>query len=202
MVVAQETRRTPPIPRYNHDDLGGCFYKLKIYLDDLLSILPEPDYKEIPFVGEGLQLKVELQPPWLEQNVQLFIGVRSPLEPDRCVELMGGGGIDMKVGSSDRIEKIYALGDMGLKLVHVPNTRLPQALPRDSKLTYFQINREQQQAEWQHVVLSKTLAIRFNETKIVGNIDRQEVVNLRLTSEMQFRFSLFLLGAASSPPSR
>ena len=201
-IFKQETRRTPPIPRYNHDDLGGCFYKLKIYLDDLLSILPEPDYKEIPFVGEGLQLKVELQPPWLEENVQLFIGVRSPLEPDRCVELMGGGGIDMKVGSSDRIEKIYALGDMGLKLVHVPNTRLPQALPRDSKLTYFQINREQQQAEWQHVVLSKTLAIRFNETKIVGNIDRQEVVNLRLTSEMQFRFSLFLLGAGSSPPSR
>ena len=84
-----ETRRTPPIPRYNHDDLGGCFYQLKNYLDDLLSIVPEPDYKERPFVGDGLQLKVELQRPWLDQNAQLFIGVRSPLEPDRCVELMG-----------------------------------------------------------------------------------------------------------------
>ena len=202
-IFKQETRRTPPIPRYNHDDLGDCFYKLKNYLDDLLSILPEPDYKEIPFVGDGLQLKVELQQPWLEQNVQLFIGVRSPLEPDRCVELMGMGGIDMKVGSSDRIEKIYALGDIGLKLVHVPTLRLPQALPREKGLTYFQINREQQQVEWQHVVRSSTLAIRFNETKIVGNIDRQEVVNLRLTTEMRFRFSLFLIGASagSSPPS-
>ena len=87
-----------------------CFYQLKNYLDDLLSILPEPDYKELPFVGDGLQLKVELQRSWLDQNVQLFIGVRSPLEPDKCVELMGMGGIDMKVGSSDRIEKIYASG--------------------------------------------------------------------------------------------
>ena len=194
-----ETRRTPPIPRYNHDDLAGCFYQLKNYLDDLLSILPEPDYKELPFVGDGLQLKVELQRPWLDQDAQLFIGVRSPLEPDRCVELIGE--IDMKVGSSDRIEKIYALGDIGLKLVHVPGPRLPQALPREQGLTYFQINREQQQAEWQHVERSLILAIRFNETKIVGNIDRQEVVNLRLATDMRFRFSLFLLGAGGGNPS-
>ncbi len=197
-IFKQETRRTPPIPRYNHDDLGGCFYQLKIYLDDLLSILPEPDYKELPFVGDGLQLKVDLQTPWLNPKVELFIGVRSPLEPEKCVELMGGGGIDMKVGSSDRIEKIYALGDVGLRLVHVPAPKLPQALPREKGLTYFQIDREQQQNEWQHVVRSLTLAIRFNETKIVGNIDRQEVVNLRLATDMRFRFSLFMLGAGAA----
>ena len=41
---------------------------------------------------------------------------------------------------------------------------------------------------------SLTLAIRFNESKVVGNIDGQEVINLRLTTEMPFRFALFLLG--------
>ncbi len=194
-----ETRRTPPIPRYNHDDLGGCFHRLKNYLDDLLSILPEPDYKEVPFVGDGLQLKVGLQRPWLDQNAQLFIGVRSPLEPDRCVELMGQ--IDMKVGSSDRIERIYALGDVGLKLLYVPAPRLPQALPREQGLTYFQINREQQQSEWQQVERSSTLAIRFNETKVVGNIDRQEAIILRLATDMRFRFSLFVLGAGGGSAS-
>jgi type VI secretion system protein ImpJ len=201
-IFKQESRRTPTIPRYDHDDLGRCFYQLKNYLDDLLSILPEPDYKELPFVGDGLQLKVELQRSWLDQNVQLFIGVRSPLEPDKCVELMGMGGIDMKVGSSDRIEKIYGLGDIGLRMVHVPGPRLPQALPREAGLTYFQINREQQQSEWQYVERSLTLAIRFNETKIVGNIDRQEVVNLRLATDMRFRFSLILLGAGSGNSSQ
>jgi type VI secretion system protein ImpJ len=106
----------------------------------------------------------------------------------------------MKVGSSDRIEKIFALGDIGLRLVHVPDPRLPQALPREQGLTYFQINREQQQSEWQHVERSLTLAIRFNETKIIGNIDRQEVVNLRLATDMRFRFSLFLLGTGGGSP--
>jgi type VI secretion system protein ImpJ len=185
-------RRTPPIPRYNHDDLGGCFYQLKNYLDDLLSILPEPDYQERPFVGHGLRMQVALERTWLDQNAQLYIGVRSPLDPDPCVELMRQ--IDMKVGSSDRIETIYRMGDVGLKFSHVPGPSLPQALPRDKGLTYFQINREQQQTEWQYVERSLTLAIRFNENKVVGNIDRQEVVNLRLTTEMPFRFTLFLSG--------
>ena len=114
---------------------------------------------------------------------------------------MGARGIDMKVGSSDRIETIYRMGDLGLKFSHVPGPSLPQALPRDKGLTYFEINREQQQNEWQYVERSLTLAIRFNESKIVGNIDGQEVINLRLSSEMPFRFALFLLGtgAASGP---
>jgi type VI secretion system protein ImpJ len=125
--------------------------------------------------------------------------VRSPLEPDQCVRVIDE--IDMKVGSTDRIEQIYALGNAGLKLVHVPNSKLPQALPREKGLTYFQINREQQQSEWQHVERSLVLAIRFNETKIVGNIDRQELVNLRLTTDMGFRFTLFLLGAGAGTSS-
>ena len=65
-------------------------------------------------------------------------------------------------------------------------------------MTYFEINREQQQSEWQYVERSLTLAIRFNESKIVGNIDGQEVINLRLTTEMPFRFALFLLGSGGA----
>ena len=187
------SRRPPAIPRYNHDDLGGCFYQLKNYLDDLLLIVPEPDYQERPFVGHGLRMQVAMERAWLDQNAEMFIGVRSPLEPDQCVELMRQ--LDMKVGSSDRIEMIYRMGDIGLKFSHVPDRELPLALPRDKGLTYFQINREQQQNEWQQVERSLTLAIRFNENRIVGNIDRQEIVNLRLDTEMPFRFTLYVLAA-------
>jgi type VI secretion system protein ImpJ len=195
LAVFSQTRRTPAIPRYNHDDLGGCFYRLKNYLDDLLSIVPEPDYQERPFVGHGQRMQVALERPWLDQSAQLYIGVRSPLDPEPCVELLRQ--IDMKVGSSDRIETIYRMGDLGLKFSHVPGPSLPQALPRDKGLTYFQINRELQPTEWQFVDKSLTLAIRFNEKMIVGNIDRQEIVNLRLAAEMPFRFSLFLLGTGA-----
>lgn len=201
LAVFSPTRRPPAIPRYDHDDLGGCFFRLKSYLDDLLSIVPEPDYQERAFIGNGLRMQVSLERSWLEQNAHLYIGVRSPLEPDACVELLGARGIDMKVGSSDRVESIYRMGDVGLKFSHVPGPSLPQALPRDKGLTYFEINREQQQSEWQYVERSLTLAIRFNESRVVGNIDGQELINLRLTSEMPFRFALFLMGtsAASGP---
>ncbi|MGD0044457.1 MAG: type VI secretion system baseplate subunit TssK, partial [Isosphaeraceae bacterium] len=201
LAVFSPPRRPPAIPRYDHDDLGGCFFRLKSYLDDLLSIVPEPDYQERAFIGNGLRMQVSLERSWLEQNALFYIGVRSPLEPDACVELMGARGIDMKVGSSDRVESIYRMGDLGLKFSHVPSPSLPQALPRDKGLTYFEINREQQQSEWQYVERSLTLAIRFNESRVVGNIDGQELINLRLTSEMPFRFALFLLGtgAASGP---
>ena len=74
--------------------------------------------------------------------------------------------------------------------------------PRDKGLTYFEINREQQQSEWQYVERSLTLAIRFNESKAVGNIDGQEVINLRLNTEMPFRFALFLLGSGAAGGSK
>jgi hypothetical protein len=57
--------------------------------------------------------------------------------------------------------------------------------------------------EWQLAEKSLSLAIRFNEKLIVGNIDRQEVVHLRLDSELPFRFTLFVLpqGMAGAPKS-
>jgi len=85
----------------------------------------------------------------------------------------------------------------------VAASAMPQSLPRPQGLTYFQINRELQLNEWQLAEKSLSLAIRFNEKLIVGNIDRQEVVHLRLDSELPFRFTLFVLpqgmaGAATS----
>jgi type VI secretion system protein ImpJ len=201
--IFNTTRRPPPIPRYNHDDLGGCFYRLKNYLDDLLSIVPEPDYQERPFVGQGLRMQVALERAWLEQDAQIFIGVQSPLEPDSCVALMRQ--LDMKVGSSERVENIYRMGELGLAFAYLPSVQVPQSLPRPHGLTYFQIQRHdpgdaarKSPGEWPFVERSLTLAIRFNEKLIVGNIDRQEVITLRQATEMPFRFTLFVLppGAA------
>jgi type VI secretion system protein ImpJ len=201
--IFSTSRRPPPIPRYNHDDLGGCFYRLKNYLDDLLSILPEPDYQERPFVGQGLRMQVALERAWLEQEAQIFIGVQSPLEPDACVALMRQ--LDTKVGSSERVENIYRMGEAGLAFVHLPTIHVPQSLPRPQGLTYFQLQRQEAgdaarkaPGEWPYVERSLSLAIRFNEKLIVGNIDRQEVITLRQATEMPFRFTLFVLppGAA------
>jgi hypothetical protein len=60
-------------------------------------------------------------------------------------------------------------------------------------LVYFQVNRESQQQEWQHVQRSLTLAVRLNERLIAGNIQGQRVLavktggpNSSQTTTMQF----------------
>lgn len=200
LAIFSDTRRPPAIPRYNHDDLGGCFYRLKNYLDDLLSIVPEPDYQERSFIGEGLRMQVVLDRDWLEQTIPMYVGILSPLEAEECVNFFRQ--INMKIGSSDRVDILYRMGMPGLKFTHVPGAALPQSLPRTKGLTYFQINRELQQSEWQSIVQSKTLAIRFNENHIVGKIDHQENIKLRVNTEMPFRFTLYVMSRTEGGPAR
>src|SRR5262249_21954724 len=99
------TRRPPDLPRYDHDDLGGCFFRVKQHIDTLLNILVEPEYKERPFIGAGLRMQVTLEPSWLESVWAMYIGVQSPLDGEDLVRLLTKPGqLDMKVGSSDRVD--------------------------------------------------------------------------------------------------
>jgi type VI secretion system protein ImpJ len=181
-------RRPPDLPRYDHDDLGGCFYRVKQYIDDLLSIWVEPEYKERPFIGAGLRMQVALEPTWLESIWQMYVGVRSQLDPNSCIDLLTKPGfLDMKIGSSDRVDDIYRLGQAGLKFTHAQ--RPPQALPQIPGQIYFQVSRESQHEEWQNVQKSLTVAIRLNERLIVGNIQGQRVLSIKrgnLATTMQF----------------
>jgi type VI secretion system protein ImpJ len=193
--IFHATRRPPDLPRYNHDDLGGCFFRIRNYLDELIDIAPEPDYEERDFVGRGLRMQVDIEPAWFDRSVPMYIGVTSPLEPDQCAKELERLGT--KVSSADRVEMIYRRRDVGLQFTPVPIGSLPQALPRDagpsSYYTYFQINRELQPNEWQSVESSKTLAIRFKEDILVGKIEGEPEVTLRLSSDMTFRFTLYVL---------
>jgi type VI secretion system protein ImpJ len=202
--IFHATRHPPELPRYNHDDLAGCFHRVRNYLDELIDIAPEPDYEAREFVGRGLRMQVEIEPAWLDRSVPLYLGVTSPLEPDQCAKELERLGT--KVGSADRVEMIFRRRDVGLQFSQVPAPSLPQALPRDAGpslfLTYFQINRELQPQEWQAVETSKTLAIRFKEEIIVGKIEDAHEVTLRLTSDMTFRFTLYVLVRGGAPGSR
>jgi type VI secretion system protein ImpJ len=193
--IFHATRRPPDLPRYNHDDLGGCFHRIRNYLDELVDIAVEPDYDEADFVGRGLRMQVDIKPAWLDKSVPMYIRVTSPLEPDQCAKKLEDLGT--KVSSADRVEMIFRRRDVGLQFAQVPRTLLHQALPTDAGpsnfYTYFQINRELQQNEWQSVESSKTLAIRFKEDIIVGKIEGEREVTLRLSSDMTFRFKLYVL---------
>jgi type VI secretion system protein ImpJ len=181
-------RRPSDLPKYDHDDLGLCFYTAKKYIDGLLDHLVEPAYKERPFIGTGLRMQVALEPVWLESAWQMFVGVQSPLDGEECIRLLTRAGqLDMKISSSDRVDAVYRLGQAGLRFT--PTMRPPRALPSHSGLIYFQISKESQQAEWQQVQKSFTLAIRLNENLIAGDIQGQRVLTIKTggqTTTLQF----------------
>jgi type VI secretion system protein ImpJ len=185
--------RPPELPRYDHDDLGGCFYRVKRYLDDLLDQFVEPEYKEVPFVGAGLRMQVTLEPAWLESVWQMYIGVLTPLSAEEVIKLLTRSGqLDMKVGSADRADEIFKRGLAGLRFTHSP--RPPRALPAAPGLHYFQVSRESQPEEWQNVRKSLTLAIRLNEHKIAGDIEGQQVLRINKDGQTTtLQFTLYIV---------
>jgi type VI secretion system protein ImpJ len=185
------TRRPPELPRYDHDNLGGCFYAVKKQIDALLYDIKEPDYKSRPFEGAGRRMQVALEPAWLETQWQMFVGVKTPVKPEECVVMLTKGQLDMKIGSSEKVDRIFQMGAAGLKFTHQPTP--PRALPSIAGMNYFQVSRDGD--EWQNVRQTLTLAIRLNELKIAGNIEKQRTLTI-MKSDGQtttMEFTLFVL---------
>lgn len=187
--------RPPELPRYDHDDLGGCFWKLKQYLDALLNEVEDPAYQERPFIGTGLRMQVALESEWLESGWQMYLGVRSDVTPDECARMLTRPErLGMKIGSSDRVDIIFTKGQEGLRFTHCP--RPPRDLPSAPNLTYFEVSRESATNEWSHVMKAKTLAIRIQERDVVGNIDGQRELRIRSGGQtVLFAFTLYLVPA-------
>lgn len=189
------THLPPELPKYDHDDLGTCFYRVKQYLDEFLELMIEPAYKERPFIGTGLRMQVAIEPSWLDSAWQMFIGVQSPLPPEELTKLLTvPGQLDMKIGSSERVDAIYRLGQAGLQFS--PRPQPPNVLPAMPGLIYFQIRREATNAEWQNVQRSLALALRLNENRIAGNIQGQRVLNITMGQQtVPLQFTLYVIAA-------
>lgn len=194
--VFGKAARPPALPRYDHDDLGPVFWKLKQHLDELLNQVEDPAYDERPFVGSGKQMRVQLEPQWLESGWQMYVGVRSNVTQDECVRMLTRPErLGMKIGSSDRVEDIFTLGKEGMRFAHKPNP--PRDLPSAPNLTYFEVSRESGTSEWAHVQKMKTLAVRIQDKEAVGGIDGQREVTIRTGSQSTtFAFTLYLIPAA------
>ncbi len=184
-------RRPPDLPRYDHDDLGGCFWRVKQYIDALLDVVVEPQYKERSFIGAGLRMQVALEPGWLERGSRIFVGAQSTLAPERCEQLLTSG-LDMKIGSSENVDEIFRLGRAGLRFSSV--SRPPRALPSLPGLVYFQIDRQSESEEWSRVQQSLALAIRLNENLIVSDIQGQRTLTIKINGkEATMQFTLYVV---------
>jgi type VI secretion system protein ImpJ len=193
LAIFGATRRPPDLPRYNHDDLGSCFNDLKNHLHRQLDIVREPEYKERPFIGAGWRMQVDLEPSWLEPGAQMYIGVQSSLEALQCVTLLTKAGqLDMKIGSSDRVEDLFQKGSAGLRFVH--EQLHPAGLPKVQGQLYFQVMPDLKNPEWLALKKSLMLALRFNENLIVGSIQNQPRLTIKTAGRnVTMQFSLYVL---------
>jgi len=190
-------RRVPNLPRYDHDDLAGCFYAIKRILDEWPD--DEQTYLMEPFIGEKLHLKVAIKEEWLDQAWQMFVGVRSPLTPAECINLLTRRDLlPMKIGSAPRVDRIFDEGDLGLKFT--PAAQPPQALPVEPVLVFFQVSRQSNQAEWQNVKSSLSLGVRVNLNRIDNrvppdnNVEGLRQLKVKTTKgSIPLEFTLYLL---------
>jgi type VI secretion system protein ImpJ len=172
-----KTRLPPDLPRYDHDDLGGCFLAVKQHIEALIDSIPKPEYVRRQFEGVGQRMQVALEPAWLEPQWQMFVGVKSQLSPEECVALLTGKGspLDMKIGSSEQVDRIFKVAAAGLRFTHTPTP--PRALPAEPGLIYFQVSRDSD--EWLNVQRLLTLAVRINETRVADGIHGKRVLAIR-----------------------
>ena len=169
---------TPPptIPPYRHDDPAPCFNRLKLTLDALLELLPDPRYKMRPFIGIGVRMEAALDAAWLGSAWDLVIAVRAEADPDEAVRLLTQPGqLDMKLAAGDRVDAIFKLGQQGLRFEPAPR---PEVLPEQPSVRYFRVGAEPER-ELRHVERSLTLAVRVNETKLVVPVAGSRTLTVR-----------------------
>lgn len=182
LAIFGSERRPPPLPHYDHDDLGGCLHALKRIIDGYLDSFVEPEYRHRGFVGIGAGLQADLEPAWLEPGRDLYIGVKSKLNSARVVDLLGQGGqLNMKIGSAERADTIFRLAQEGLHFSHVANP--PRVLPTSEDVVYFRISRDASNREWSFVQTSLTLAVRINVNALSGDIQGKRAVTIRLEDQ-------------------
>ena len=126
-IFDETTRRPPALPRYDHDDLGGCFYRVLQHIEALIPPW-EPEYEEAPFIGAGWRVQAALQQNWMLPTWNMYVGVDSPLKTDECIRMLTERGrLEMKIASAGRVDLVFTRGLRGLVFAHSPQP--PRVLP-------------------------------------------------------------------------
>ncbi|MEX1233329.1 MAG: type VI secretion system baseplate subunit TssK [Planctomycetaceae bacterium] len=192
MSIFKIPRSLPPLPEYDHDELGPCFIELKRLLD--MGPEERPSYFPRDFKGAGYQLQVRLDREWLEPSWNFYIGVKSNLtlnEVDRLLRTR----LHLKAGASDEVEQFYLRAISGVTLEPAPSP--PLQLPSGKQgWTYWLVKRES--AAWRHVEDTLHFAIRFNEKQAKSTIEGQKSVTVQNPEDLdlvELAFTLYAVPA-------
>ena len=191
-------RRVPDdIPRYNHDDLQPIFEYVKRQIQVLLDALPELEYEQEFFRGEGLGMAVTLSPKWLGGDWDWFVGVsQEGLAEQECMTLLDN--LNWKLGSKRQVGELFERGGEGVRLTKV--SQVPRALPTTANWLYYRVSRGNR--AWNDVVATQTLAMRLQDRLILNRDDlqgKEELVVQAGAKRVTMRFALFAVPTQASP---
>jgi type VI secretion system protein ImpJ len=188
LAIFTDARRPPSLPPYDHEDLGGCFYTVIKYIQLGLDTIAPSAFEKRYFERHGERLQVSLEPGWLSSTKTLFLGVETELSDEECEQLLRA--MDMKLGSTSRVEQIFKQALRGLKLV--PIVRPPRSLPAGTGVVYYQIERDQ--VFWRDVADTHSMAIRMNLARAAFQSDRiLAVVPPKSNKTTNLQFALYVI---------
>ncbi len=142
--VFHEDLVAQPIPAYDHDNPGETFDQLYRRLLVLLDALRPMAYVERPFARKKDErgrdgLEVELDRSWIDDNLDMYVGLHSDEHDVNELQQHIYGTLDMKLASPRRSPRIHNIAVRGLRLQikAVP----AGTLPRRAALHYYRVDK-------------------------------------------------------------
>ncbi|MBN2447776.1 MAG: type VI secretion system baseplate subunit TssK [Phycisphaerae bacterium] len=133
-----------PLPAYDHDQPAVALDQARRRLLVLLDALRPMAYIERPFARTKDErgrdgLEVELDRSWIDQNLDMYVGLHSDEMDINEVQQHVYGTLDMKLASPKRSPRIHNIAVRGLRLQikAVP----AGTLPRRTALHYFRVDK-------------------------------------------------------------
>jgi type VI secretion system protein ImpJ len=164
--IFDDTRRTPQVPAYDHDDLARIFKWVKVHIERLIGTRRRLEFEQRFFMGVDRGLQVAIEPKWLHAGWNWYVGVNGAGTTDREIrDLLRPGNLDWKIGSAQQVDLIFKHGIPGITLVDLPQP--PRALPTRQGWVFYEVRRDN--AAWKDVLATQTLAIRCKE-ELISNL--------------------------------
>jgi type VI secretion system protein ImpJ len=164
--IFDETRRTPQVPQYDHDDLARIFKWVKVQIERLIGTRRRLEFEQRFFLGTDRGMQVTIEPKWVHSGWKWYVGVNGQGVSDREIrDLLRPGNLDWKMGSTQQVDLIFRHGIPGVTLEDLPQP--PRALPTRQGWVFYEVRRDN--AAWKDVLATQTLAIRFRE-ELISNL--------------------------------
>ncbi|MGE0755677.1 MAG: type VI secretion system baseplate subunit TssK [Pirellulaceae bacterium] len=166
LAIFDDTRRTPQVPVYDHDDLARIFKWVKVQIERMIGTRRRLEFEQRFFHGVDRGMEVSIEPKWLHAGWNWYVGVNGAGAGDREIrDLLRPGNLDWKMGSAQQVDLIFKHGIPGVNLVDLPQP--PRALPTRQGWVFYEVRRDA--AAWKDVLATQTLAIRFKE-ELISNL--------------------------------